>query len=133
MSEALRVSIPKPTEFSADGRSFVQYGMSPVKMASLRASLRKAKKGTRRNPIIKDGKEYVYSSDGRLIVLEHLNREAVAQRTLSVDTALTKEKVDRLKEFESRPVEPDDECPELTDEQIAEILNKAMLQKSRKA
>ena len=38
MSEAARTLIPKPTEFVVDGRRFVQYGMSPVKMASLRAA-----------------------------------------------------------------------------------------------
>lgn len=53
MSEAARTLIPKPTEFVVDGRRFVQYGMSPVKMASLRAAARRSAKGTRKNPSLK--------------------------------------------------------------------------------
>ena len=132
MSEAVRTTIPKPNEFVVDGRCFVQYGMSPVKMASLRAAARKAAKGTRKNPIIKGGKEYVYGTDGRLIILEHLNRAVVARNTLSADTALMKEKVERLREFETKPVVPDDECPELSDDLISDILKKAEAQKKDK-
>ncbi|MBQ8093969.1 MAG: hypothetical protein IJ242_10395 [Clostridia bacterium] len=128
MSEAARNIIPEPTEFIADGRRFVQYGMSPVKMASLRAAARKTAKGTRKNPIIKNGKEYVYGPDGQLIILEHWNRVDVTKNTLSVDTALTKEKVERLKTFETESVEPDEECPELSDDLIHEILEKAKKQ-----
>ena len=128
MSEAAR-AIPKPVEFYEDGWRFVQYGMSPVRMAALRAAGRKAAKGTRKNPIIKDGKEYIYTSDGRFVVLEHLDKGYVANHTLSVETALTKEKVERLKEFESRVAEPDDECPELSDDEISEILQETMNRK----
>ena len=131
MSGSTRSTVPKPMEFFEEGRRFVQYGMSPVRMAALRASLRKAAKGTRKNPIIKNGKEYVYTQDGRLIMLEHLNREIVKRHTLSADTALTKEKAERLIYFEKYTVEPDEECPELTDEQISEILQKAVAQKRK--
>ena len=132
MSEAARTLIPKPTEFVVDGRRFVQYGMSPVKMASLRAAARRSAKGTRKNPIIKDGKEYVYGPDGNLLILEHLDRAVVTRNMLSTDTALTKEKVERLREFEAKPVEPDDECPELSDDLITDILEKAKAQKKAK-
>ena len=132
MSEAIRTAIPEPKEFVVDGRCFVQYGMSPVKMASLRASARIAAKGTRKNPIIRDGKEYVYGTDGGLIILQHLNQEAVARNTLPAKMALTKEKVERLKKFEAKPVEPDDECPELSDDLISDILRKAEAQKKAK-
>ena len=131
MSEAVR-SIPKPVEFYEDGWRFVQYGMSPVRMAALRAAGRKAAKGTQTNPIIKDGKEYIYTADGRFVVLEHFDREYVVSHTLPVETALTKEKVERLKEFESKAVEPDDECPELSDDEISEILQDAIAQKKTK-
>ena len=47
-------------------------------------------KGTRKNPIIKNGKEYVYGVDGGFVIIEHMNRERVARNTLSVETALTK-------------------------------------------
>lgn len=129
MSEAARRLIPKPSEFVVEGRRFVQYGMSPVKMASLRAEARKSAKGTKKNPIIKDGKEYVYGPDGRLLLLEHLNRLDVARKRLSADTALTKEKMERLREYEAKPVEPDDECPELSDNLISDILERAKAQK----
>lgn len=131
MSDTLR-AIPKPMEFFADGRRCVQYGMSPVRMAALRSAKRKAPKGTRKNPIIKDGKEYIFTEDGRFVVLEHFNKENVAQHTLSVDTALTKEKIERLKEFEAKPVVPDDECPELSDDEISKILQDAIAQKNAK-
>ena len=72
------------------------------------------------------------AEDGRFVVLEHLDRGYVASHTLPVETALTKEKVERLKEFESRAVEPDDECPELSDDEISEILQEAMDQKKAK-
>ena len=49
----------------------------------------------------------------------------MAKKTLSADTALTKEKIERLREFEEKAVEPDDECPELSDDQISDILEKA--------
>ena len=129
MSEEIRTTIPKPMEFVAEGRRFVQYGMSPVKMAALRAAARKSAKGTRKDPIIKDGKEYVYDPDGKLIILEYLNRADVARNTLSADTALTREKVERLREFQAKPVVPDDECPELSDDLISKILEKAKVQK----
>lgn len=129
MSEAVRTTIPKPIEFVVEGRRFVQYGMSPVKMAALRAAARTVAKGTRKNPIIKDGKEYVYGADGKLVILEHLNRELVSQNTLSVKTALSKEKVERLRAFADKPVEPDDECPEISDDLISEILEKAKRQR----
>ena len=126
MNETTGTMIPTPVEFSVDGRCFVQYGMSPVRMAALRAASRKDKKGTRSNPIIKNGKEYVYASDGRLIVLEHFDKKTVAHNTLPVETALTKEKIERLNEFEKKAVEPDDECPEISDDQIDQILKKAI-------
>lgn len=129
MSEAIGTTIPKPIEFCVDGRRFVQYGMSPVKMASLRSSWRKAKKGTRKNPIIKGGKEYVYAQDGRLLLLEHFDRNTVERNKLSVETALTKEKAEKLREFNSKPFIPDEDCPELSDDQIARILEEAKAQK----
>ena len=125
MSENTR-AIPKPLEFYSDGMRFVQYGMSPVRMAALRAAERKAAKGTRKNPIIKNGKEYVFTADGHFVVLEHFDRKTVTQHTLYPDMILTREKVERLKEFESKPVEPDDECPELSDEEVSEILQDAL-------
>ena len=127
MSETVRM-IPKPEEFFADGWRFVQYGMSPVRMAALRSAERKAAKGTRKNPIIKDGKEYIYTSDGHFVVLEHLDRETVGRNKLSAGTALTKEKVQRLKEFEAKPEAYDDDCPELSDDEISEIMQEAIAQ-----
>ena len=131
MSEAVRL-LPRPVEFFEDGWRFVQYGMSPVRMAALRSSERKAPKGTKKNPIIKDGKEYVYTSDGRFVVLEHWDRDTVTQNTLSVETVLTKEKIERLKEFESKPVEIDEDCPELTDDEISAILQDAIEQRKNR-
>lgn len=52
--------------------------------------------------------------------------------TLSADNVLTKEKIDRLREFEAKPVESDDEYPERTDDLISDILKKAKAQKKAK-
>ena len=131
MSEAAGL-IPTPQEFYVDGFRFVQYGISPVRMAALKSANRKAAKGTRKNPIIKDGKEYVYTENGNFVLLEHLDRETVAHNKLPSSTALTKEKVARLREFSTIPADPDEECPELSEEEISEILREAMLQREHK-
>ena len=124
--------MPRPIEFTYEGRRFVQYGMSPVKMASMRASMRKAAKGTRKNPIIKDGKEYVYTTDGRLLRLEHHDWEAKKANTVISDKADIQKEIKQLEAMRDEPVGLDAECPELTDEQIAVFLQKTKDEKKTK-
>ena len=126
------ISMPRPIEFTYEGRRFVQYGMSPVKMASMRASMRKAAKGTRKNPIIKDGKEYVYTTDGRLLRLEHHDWEAKKANTVISDKADIQKEIKQLEAMRDEPVGLDAECPELTDEQIAVFLQKTKDEKKTK-
>ncbi len=132
MSDFTGNVLPTPAEFFLDGRRFIQYGISPVKMAAIRIRERKNKKGTRSNPIIKEGKEYIKLSDGRLVQLDHYDPQTMEKFSLSKDAVLTKEAIDRLDEFASKKIEPDEDCPELTDDQIESIMQKALAQKEQK-
>ncbi len=132
MSDFTGNVLPTPAEFFLDGRRFIQYGISPVKMAAIKIRERKNKRGTRSNPIIKDGKEYIKLSDGRLVQLDHYDPQTMEKYSLSKDSVLTKDAIERLDEFASKTIEPDEDCPELTDEQINSIMRKALAQKNQK-
>ena len=118
-------AVPKPTEFFADGRRFLQYGVSPVKIATIRSTERKSPKGTKKNPIIKNGKEYVYTKEGKLVVLEHLDKETVKRNTVNFNIDDAETQIEKLESLDSKMSEPDEDCPELTEEQLAEIMRKA--------
>ena len=126
MSETVGTSIPRPMEFFLDGRRFLQYGISPVKLAAIKALQKTDGKGTKRDPVIKDGIPYVRTAEGRMVRLEHFDSETMEKFTLTANAVLTKEKVERMREFAAKPVVVDDECPELTDDQISAILQKAI-------
>lgn len=132
MSETAKTAIPTPMEFFFDGRRFLQYGISPVKLAAIEMKERKKEKETRKNPIIKDGVPYVLTAEGKMVRLEHFDPETMEKFTLTKDAVLTKEQVERMREFASMPVEVDEECPEISDDQIATILQKAIDQKNTK-
>ena len=129
MSETIKKSIPKPMEFYSDGRRFLQYGISPVKLAAIKAQQKNGAKSTKRDPVIKDGIPYVRTAEGKIVRLEHFDPDTMEKFTLTPNTVLTKEKADRMREFAVMPVVVDDECPELTDDQISTILQKAIEQK----
>lgn len=129
MSETIKKSIPKPMEFYSDGRRFLQYGISPVKLAAIKAQQKNGAKSAKRDPVIKDGIPYVRTAEGKIVRLEHFDPDTMEKFTLTPNTVLTKEKADRMREFAVMPVVVDDECPELTDDQISTILQKAIEQK----
>ena len=116
-------------EFYLDGRRFLQYGISPVKLAAIKAQQKTGAKGTKKDPVIKDGIPYVRTTEGKMVRLEHFDPNTMEKFTLTPNTVLTKEKAERMREFAAKPVEVDDECPELTDDQISAILQKAIEQK----
>ena len=122
MSETARTTIPAPQEFHFDGRRFLQYGISPVKLASMK----KKPQGTQENPVIKDGVEYVYNSKGKLVVLERVDPKTISANSIPHNSAPTKEQIRKMDEYAEKDVEPDADCPELSDEQMAEIMRKAM-------
>ena len=132
MSETVRASLPKPMEFFVGSRRFLQYGISPVKLAAIKAQQKSAEKGIKRDPVIKDGIPYVRTAEGRMVRLEHFNPETMEKFTLTPNTVLTQEKAERMREFAAKPTVVDDECPELTDDQISAILQKAIEQKKAK-
>lgn len=133
MNEQVTKSIPTPVEFFLDGRRFLQYGISPVKIASLLAEERKRNKVKRTEPIYKDGVAYIRASDGRLVRLEHFDPETMEKYTLTPDAVLSREVVNRMEDFALKAEVVDEDCPELSDEQISSILQKAIEQrKARK-
>ena len=129
MHKTVVQGIPEPVEFSFEGRKFVQYGISPVKLAELQVKGRKEPEGTKRNPIIKNGKRYVYNPQGKLVLLEHFDPETMERFTLTKDAKLSSDSIERMNEFSSKQVVLDDECPEVPDELVAAILQKAREQR----
>ena len=67
--------------------------------------------------------------EGRMVRLEHFDPVTMEKFILTQSAVLTKEKVERMREFAAIPAVADDETPELTDEQISAILQKAIDQK----
>lgn len=45
----------------------------------------------------------------------------IIQRIIEPDTPLTEEQKKMIKDMETRPITPDEDCPELTEEQLADF------------
>ena len=121
MGEAVKKDmsgLPAPKEVFIDGHRFVKYGISPVKLAEMRAGLHTSQPGTDANPIMKDGCEYVYNSRGKLVRLEHFDPETMEEFILTPDARLTEEQERQLAESENKPMAFDEDCPESTPEQL---------------
>ena len=119
MNKAVRDSVicfPVPREVFIGPKRFVKYGVSPMKMAEMRA--KSCPSAAKQEPILKDGLEYVYNSRGKLVRLEHFDPETMEEFILTPDTYLTEEQIQQLKDSEKRPIITDDECPESTPEQL---------------
>ena len=70
------------------------------------------------NSIMKDGYEYVYNSEGKLVRLDHFDPETMERFVLAPDAALTEEQEKQLADSAELPVTFDEDCPESTPEQI---------------
>lgn len=121
MGETARKNVselPSPKEVFIDGHRFVKYGISPVKLAELRAGKLTTLTRADADPIMKDGYEYVYNSRGKLVRLEHFDPNTMEEFILTPDARLTEEQERQLAESESRPMSFDEDCPESTPEQL---------------
>ena len=119
MDETVRsglAGIPVPKEVFIGTKRFVKYGISPLKMAEIRAKANPAKK--KQAPIMKDGIEYVYNSRGKLVRLERFDPETMEEFILTPETRLTEEQLRQLADSANRPVVVDEDCPESTPEQL---------------
>lgn len=119
MSEAVRSDlsgIPAPKEVFIGTKRFIKYGISPIKMAEIRAKENPSSK--KQNPIMKDGIEYVYNSRGKLVRLERFDPETMELFILTPETRLTEEQLRQLADSANRPVLFDEDCPESTPEQL---------------
>ena len=119
MNEAVSsglTGIPVPKEVFIGTRRFVKYGISPLKMAEIRAKEYPSKK--KQVPVMKDGIEYVYNSRGKLVRLERIDPETMEEFILTPETRLTEEQLRQLADSANRPVVVDEECPESTPEQL---------------
>ena len=119
MDEAVRAGltgIPVPKEVYIGTKRFVKYGISPLKMAEIRAKKNPSKK--KQDPIMKDGYEYVYNSRGKLVRLERFDPETMEEFILTPETQLTQEQLRQLAESANRPVIIDEDCPESSPEQL---------------
>lgn len=119
MDEAVRnnhAEIPAPKEVFIGSRRFVKYGISPLKMAEIRAQGRPRAKT--RTPIMKDGYEYVYNSRGKLVRLERFDPQTMEEFYLTPEARLTEEQERQLADSANMPVAADADCPESTPEQL---------------
>ena len=119
MSEAVRTDqtgIPVPKEVFIGTKRFVKYGISPLKMAEIRAKENPSPK--KQDPIMKDGLEYVYNSRGKLVRLERFDPETMEEFILTPESRLTEEQLRQLTDSANRPVVVDEDCPESTPEQL---------------
>ncbi len=121
MNEVLHnavVALPTPKEVLIGKKRFLKYGISPVKLAEAIVKQQSSPMGTDANPIMKDGYEYVYNSEGRLVRLDHFDPETMERFVLAPDAALTEEQEKQLADSAEIPVTFDEDCPESTPEQI---------------
>ena len=119
MDEAGRnsaVVFPTPREVFIGSKRFIKYGISPLKMAEMRAKSRPFT--AKQEPIMKDGLEYVYNSRGKLVRLERFDPETMEEFYLTPETRLTEEQMRQLADSEEMPIGIDDDCPESTPEQL---------------
>ena len=119
MDEAVHsglAGIAVPKEVFIGTKRFVKYGISPLKMAEIRAKANPAKQ--KQVPIMKDGIEYVYNSRGKLVRLERFDPDTMEEFILTPETRLTEEQLRQLVDSASRPVVVDEDCPESTPEQL---------------
>ena len=91
MREAAGNTIPVPQEFHMDGRRFLQYGISPVKIAALKRIYQG--QGTSEDPVIRDGIEYVYNSKGKLVKLERVDKKTIEHNSILNDSAPTLDQI----------------------------------------
>ena len=83
--------------------------------------------GTMSNPLIRFGHRYVYNREGRLSeLLVRRKEEKVIQRfTLTPEMKPTLDQAKMIQRLVGRPIAVDDDCPELTAEQIQEFIEYA--------
>ena len=108
------------------GRKYKRPGVSPARMARAgfatnNNGLIDGAPGTCSNPIVKDGYEYVYSRNGRLIRLEHFDPETMERFDLTSDVHLTDEQHELLKNVMSKPIVYTEDCPKSTPEQLEKM------------
>ena len=65
------------------------------------------------------------NSKGKLVSVEQVDEKTIEHNSLPDNSAPTIDEIKRMDAFVVKGAEPDDECPELTDEQIARIMRKA--------
>ena len=119
MDEAFRGAcsgIPAPKEVFIGARRFVKYGISPLKMAEIRAKQNPPR--IKQETMMKDGIEYVYNSRGKLVRLERFDPETMDAFVLTPETRLTEEQLRQLADSEKRPMMIDEDCPESSPEQL---------------
>ncbi|MBQ9252515.1 MAG: hypothetical protein IJ188_07760 [Clostridia bacterium] len=73
--------------------------------------------------------EYVYTSDGRLLKLERHDWQTVKANTETIAAAKVQRPIKALETLENQQSEFDNDCPEMTDEQIALYLERARHEK----
>ena len=134
MSDDVRSAVsafPAPKEVYIGSKRYVKYGISPCKLAELRAEGNPSP--SKQEPIMLDGYEYVYNSRGKLVRLERIDPETTEEFILTPEMKLTEEQKRQLAESESRPILIDEECPESTPEQLERFRKYARERNRRRA
>jgi len=119
MDEAARNGAPQiltPREVFIGSKRFLKYGISPQKLAEMRA--RENPSASKQTPIMKDGYEYVYNSQGKLVRLEHFDAQTMEEFILTPDAQLTDAQKQQLADSQALPIMADEDCPESTPEQL---------------
>ncbi len=107
---------PVPKVVFIGSKRYVKYGISPLKLAELKAHERPS--AAKQEPIMVDGYEYVYNSHGKLVRLEHIDPQTTDEFFLTPDAQLTEEQKQQLEDSAERPLSFDEDCPETTPEQL---------------